>query len=139
MHYRSTYRSIAIAALAAQETFADFQSFSAWSQTVDEDEMPFYAVATPRENKEVTTHGSSTRNITLVVVCKILGADDLEDELDDLSIVVETAIINALATQARDCDLAETAVDLDGAAGSRVGTLTMRFTITIWPSEPITL
>jgi hypothetical protein len=125
-------------ALAAQPEFEDFQANSAWSQTIDHDELPFFAVATPREGKDKTTHSNSTRQTTLVVVLKILGGDGLEDELDALSIVVENVVITALENSERDCDLSETSVDLDGNAGSRVGTLSMKFTVTIWPLEPIT-
>jgi hypothetical protein len=137
-HYRATYRNIVVFALSAQLEFEKFQHMSAWSQTFDDKELPFFAVATPRERKDRSTHGSSTRETVLAVVLKMRGGDDLEDLLDDLSIVAEPVILEALVSEERDCVLTETAVDLDGGSGNRVGTLTLQFNITIWPSEPIT-
>jgi hypothetical protein len=138
-HYRSSYRTVVRTALEAQPDFAEYQSLSAWSQTIDSSELPFFAVATPTERKERDTHTSSARETMLFVVFKKRGGDDLEDELDDLSIVAEQAVLLALEDPERECILTETNIELDGSAGTRVGTLSMKFTVTIWPLEPITL
>lgn len=137
-HYRATFRTIARIALQSQSEFADYQQMSAWSQTFDDSELPFFAVATPRERKDRSNHGSSTRETMMAAVFKLRGGDDLEDILDDLSIVAEQAILEALVDEGRDCVLNETMIDLDGGSGNRVGTLTLQFAITIWPLEPIT-
>jgi hypothetical protein len=136
-HYRSSYRTLVKVALEAHSAFAEFQHMSAWSQSVDELELPFFAIATPRERKERSTHGSSTRNTVLALVFKVRGGDDLEDTLDDLSFIAEQVTELALETDERDCRLTDTGIDLDGSSGNRVGTLSLQFTITIWPSEPI--
>tara|TARA_R100000789_G_scaffold100343_1_gene109910 strand:- start:2930 stop:3349 length:420 start_codon:yes stop_codon:yes gene_type:complete len=138
MHYRSTYRGVVRMALAAEPAFASFTVLSAWAQNIDEKTLPVLAVATPTEAKDLPALGESARDTQLVVVAKIKGADELEDDLDDLSDLIERAVITALDTDARQCELRNTSVQIDGGGESRVGTLTMTFSVQAWLIEPLT-
>ncbi len=138
MHYRSIYRGVVRMALAADPAFADFTVMSAWAQNIDEKTLPVLAVATPTEAKDLPALGESARDTQLVVVAKIKGADGLEDDLDDLSDLIERAVITALDTDARQCELRNTSVQIDGGGESRVGTLTMTFNVQAWLIEPLT-
>ncbi len=138
MHYRSTYRGVVRMALAADPAFASFTVLSAWAQNIDEKTLPVLAVATPTEAKDLPSLGESSRDTQLVVVAKIRGADELEDDLDDLSDLIERAVITALDTDARQCELRNTSVQIDGGGESRVGTLTMTFSVQAWLIEPLT-
>ncbi|WPZ24867.1 hypothetical protein UM399_11905 [Sulfitobacter pontiacus] len=138
MHYRSIYRGVVRMALAADPAFATFTVLSAWAQNIDEKTLPVLAVATPSEAKDLPAHGESNRDTQLVVVAKIKGADELEDDLDDLSDLIERAVITALHTDQRQCELRNTSVQIDGGGESRVGTLTMTFSVQAWLIEPLT-
>ena len=138
MHYRSIYRGVVRMALAADPAFASFTVLSAWAQNIDEKTLPVLAVATPTEAKDLPALGESARDTQLVVVAKIKGADELEDDLDDLSDLIERAVITALNTDARQCELRNTSVQIDGGGESRVGTLTMTFSVQAWLIEPLT-
>jgi hypothetical protein len=136
-HYRSEYRAAARAALVDLSSLAEFKSMSAWSQNIDADTLPVFGVATPTESKERESHSSSMRSTNLVVVLKTLGGDDIEDELDVLSDSVEVAIITALGTASVDCDLQNTTTSVDGQGGSRIGTLSLQFTVITSLEDPV--
>jgi hypothetical protein len=138
MHYRSTYRGVVRMALAADPAFASFTMLSAWAQNIDEKTLPVLAVATPSETKDLPTIGESERDTQLVVVAKIKGANELEDDLDDLSDLIERATLTALDTAKRKCELRNTTVQIDGGGESRVGTLTLTFSVQSWLIEPLT-
>lgn len=138
MHYRSTYRGVVRMALAADPAFDTYTVLSAWAQNIDEKTLPVLAVATPTEAKDLPALGESARDTQLVVVAKIKGADEIEDDLDDLSDLIERAVITALDTDARQCELRNTSVQIDGGGESRVGTLTMTFRVQAWLIEPLT-
>lgn len=138
MHYRSTYRGVVRMALAADPAFASFTVLSAWAQNIDEKTLPVLAVATPGETKDLPALGESARDTQLVVVAKIKGGNALEDDLDDLSELIERATLTALDTSTRQCELRNTTVQIDGGGESRVGTLTMTFSVQAWLIEPLT-
>lgn len=138
MHYRSTYRGVLRMTLMADPAFAGFTVLSAWAQNIDSKTLPVLAVATPREAKDVDSHTSSLRDTQVVVLAKINGGDEIEDEMDDLSVAIESATITALDTDQRQCQLGNTEIKVDGAGENRVGSLTMTFSVSQWLAEPLT-
>jgi len=138
MHYRKDIRATVKAALAADTQFDAYTVRSAWAQPDDDSEYPIIGVATPRETKGLSDHSSSERVTNLTVAAIMRGGDDIEDQLDDLSGVLEQLVIDAVGTQEIECDLRETDINLDGSAGGRLGMLTMTFAVTQWLAEPFT-
>jgi hypothetical protein len=132
---RKEVRAQARAALELAPDLAGFTAISAWVQSVDVDALPAWALATPRETRERKSHDKAQEDLTLAVVIKRLGGDDIEDILDDDSAAVEEAIVPALRSNARDAELAHTEIKLDGEGARRVGTLTMAFTVTYWTDD----
>lgn len=137
-HYRSDLRAAAISAITGQLHFTDYTSFSAWSQNIDPDALPAFGVATPREEKTLDGLETSQRAITLIVVFKRRGGDDLDDIMDDDSVAAEMALMPALQGIIDAIDLTSTEVRIDGEGSSRVGTLTLTFRATHWLVDPIT-
>ena len=136
-HYRKDLRDAAKAAIAGHAALSGYNVFSAWSQNIDAGSLPAFGVATPREDKTLDGLDASERNITLIVVFKRKGGDDLEDVLDDDSIEAEIALLPALAAIIDATDLTGTEIRIDGDGASRVGTLTMTFRSRHWLIDPI--
>lgn len=133
---RTAIRAAAKAALQAAPRFAGFSNISAWAQSVSAKDLPAWAVATPREAKDRQGQAVAQQDLTLIVVIKRVGEDDIEDVLDADSTAVEDAITAALRDESQDCDLAQTEMKVDGDGAQRVGTLTMLFNVTYWVDDP---
>lgn len=117
-------------------SLAGAQIISAWAQNIDARALPAVGVATPAEQREAIGQGTDQATITAVVVIKRSGGDDLEDILDDDAEALIPAIQAALKTTTRDCALATSAVDLNGAGSPRIGTLTLTFQLILFADRP---
>lgn len=134
---RQSIRAEARAALGASPHLAGFTEISAWAQSVDVGALPAWAVATPREVRDRVSQDRDQRDLTLAVVVKRVGASDIEDQMDVDADAIEAALVPALASNNRDCDLTQTETRVDGEGAKRVGTLTMAFAITYWVDDPV--
>ena len=137
-HYRADLRTAALTALSGHAYFGSFTKMSAWAQNIDARTLPVFGVATPREEKSLDTLDTSQRVITLVIVFKRRGGDNLDDLLDDDSVEAELVLMPALIGVIDATDLISTEARIDGDGDSRVGTLTMTFRATHWLVDPIT-
>lgn len=126
-HKRQDYRDAARAALTGAPEMAAYTSFPAWVQNVDIKALPAFTVLTPFERTSRSTARDVNRASDVVVIAKLLGGDDLEDLMDDLSAVIEREVLPALDDLCEYAVLAETDMKIDGAGEKRVATLTMRF------------
>lgn len=133
---RSAIRAAARTALQGASGLAEFTEMSAWAQAVDPSILPAWGLVTPRETRLRQANDTAQEDLVLAVVVKRLGGDDIEDVLDADSAVIESAIVPALRTPERDCELSSTEIKLDGDGARRVGTLTMAFTVTYWVDDP---
>lgn len=133
---RATFRVQVKSVLEADAYFADWTAAWAWSQTLDADQLPIYAVATPQERREPDAHEVARCDLTLVVILKRLGGEDIEDLLDEAGDAAESAVIAAIRTPHVQCELSNTGVKIDGSGGQRVGTLDLTFGVTYWVENP---
>lgn len=133
---RKAIRAAAKLALRNDPALAAFTEISAWVQSIDATTLPAWAVATPQERRDRQSDDHAQEDVTLAVIVKRLGDDDIEDQLDDDSAAVDAAICAALRDQFTQVELAQTETKLDGEGARRVGTLTMAFTVTYWVDDP---
>lgn len=136
MHHRKKARSVSRAALAV--ALPEFTDLPALARDTDQKNLPEFSVATPIERKDLDGHESSARVVDLIVAARIQGGDDIEDELDDLSARIELAILE-VSNLADQCLLSEVQTQSDGAAGRRIGGVYLKFQLTFWLSEPLTI
>ena len=127
-HYRKDLRNAAKAALASHADYSGHTHVSIFEKSLDHKSLPFIAVGTPRERRQTTSLSEQDAAIDLVFILKRKGGDDLEDLLDDESAVIEDLLIEALGGPGQT-QLNETLVAVDGAGESRVGSLTMTFSV----------
>lgn len=138
-HYRGQIRASTRLTLEHCAHFADCTMLWAWSSELDADALPILAVMTPSETKGDAARGSSERIISLQVLLRRLGGDDIEDILDHDSTVLEAAVLASLRTHNWGAELQATDVSIDQAGDQRVGSLDMKFLVTLWVAEPLTL
>jgi hypothetical protein len=138
-HYRSAMRTGLRAALAADPDFGALRQLSAWAQDIDAASLPFLAVVTPRETKDLDSLDTSLRDTTLVVILKRLGGEALEDQLDDDSAALERICLSALGSLDVEAELLSVDIQLDGKGEQRLGSLTMTFRVRQWLPEPLQL
>jgi hypothetical protein len=127
-HYRADYRAAVTAAIKASPQFSQFRTQSAWVQRLDPDQLPCFAVATPREGSTREGGNSVHRTTTVQVAFRMDGSGDLETSLDDLSIVAEQVILEALQPLAHILSLAGTTTSIDAGGERPMGILIMEFT-----------
>ncbi|NVK57323.1 MAG: hypothetical protein HWE26_17100 [Alteromonadaceae bacterium] len=136
MHYRSQFRADVRAALQADPLLAGITYLSAWAENIDPDTLPVMGVVTPSERSRVESHTSVEKGTLLQVVLKRRGDEDIEDDLDDDTAVIEATVIAALRTLQTQCVLEETTTVVDGSGGRRIGTATLSFRVTTWRAGP---
>lgn len=133
-HYRSEYRAIARAALAAHPRFADVTIFRVWPGSVDDATLPVMGVLTPQESCEADTQKTTTRRTLMQVALRCAGGDEIEDMLDEDSALIEAIIIAALRRPDLRCALEETSIVSNSQGYAFVGTLVMGFRLQSWRS-----
>lgn len=138
MHYRKEYRDFVKAALSTESTYEDFTVLPAWAQNISARDLPVIGVATPTEAKDLLDHGTSVRQTRLLVLAKMVGGDEIEDTLDDLSDSLERSVMSAVNSEKIECLLTGTSIEVDAGGENRVGSLTMEFSVTKWLVEPLT-
>lgn len=129
-HYRAEYRAAVTAALSASPQFSQFRTQSAWVQRLDPGKLPCFAVATPGEGSTREAGNTVHRTTTVQVAFRMDGTSDLETCLDDLSIVAEQVILEALEPLTHILALAETTTSIDAGGERPIGILIMKFTAT---------
>lgn len=137
-HYRGDIRASTRLALEHCAHFADCTMIWAWSSSIDTDAFPILAVMTPSETKGDAVRGSSERIITLQVMLRRLGGDDIEDIIDHDSAMLEAAVLASLRTHNWGAELQATEVSIDQGGDKRVGSLDMKFQVTLWVPDPLT-
>jgi len=137
-HYRSEYRALVRAALREHARFDEFTIFRVWPGSVDEDTLPVLGVLTPQDRCEQDTMTSTMRRTMLQVALRRAGHDEVEDELDQDSDIIEAVVTAALRGQGLSCFLEETSVVANTQGARNIGTLVMSFRITLWRA-PATL
>ena len=137
-HRRASIRAALRLALSVAPRFAEFEIIPAWTSSVDARSLPVLGIATPSETKDQDTHQAAERAITIIVVLKRLGGEDIDDVLDDDSDHVEGMVLATLRTLGIDAQLDRTDVSADGSADRRIGTLTMTFRAFVQTPDPLT-
>lgn len=130
LHYRSAYRSTALAALTADPRFADFTAPKVWPGATDADSLPIIGVLTPQERTRIETLSSTERTTLLQVAIRRAGGDDVEELLDIDSLHVEAILMATLTAGNQWCFPRETSLVSNTDGIRNVGTLVMGFEIT---------
>lgn len=128
-HYRTTYRTLAAAALKSAPALAGFRQIDAWAQGIDPSQLPCFGIATPSETSSRSASEGVDRQTTIQIAAKISGAaDQLEAALDDLSAEIEAVVIGALdISAAHIVSLASTSTTISAEGQKRTGTLVLEF------------
>lgn len=129
-HYRSHYRRTALSALTMHTRFIGFTAMKVWPGTVGFQSLPVIGVLTPQERCEAHGRPSVTRRTLLQVVVRRSGHDDVEDELDEDSALIEAIISSAFLHIRQGCFLEDTSVITNTDGRENVGTLVMSFRLT---------
>jgi len=129
-HYRSEYRDMVRAALREHSRFEEFTIFRVWPGVVDEGTLPVLGVLTPQDRCELDTMTSTRRSTMLQVALRRAGHDEVEDQLDEDSEIVEAVVTTTLRRLDRGCFLDETTVVANTDGRRNVGTLVMTFRLT---------
>lgn len=131
---RKEIRALAVAALAAAPALNGLTEVSAWSDTIDAESLPAYAVAIIAEANDTVDLGGTENSIaTLLVVLKAQQGDgDLDDGIDDLADAAEAAVVAAVTSPTRFCSLGQTTLKSDYQGARRVATATLQFAVTYW-------
>jgi hypothetical protein len=130
MNARSTFRSIAKAALAADTRMQGFTQLSAWAGNISAESLPVLGVVTPQERIADGTLDCFQRAALLQIVVKRLGGDDLEDVLDLDADAIEVAVLAGFRAQGLHCMPEEVTMTLNGEGEQKVGTLVFTFRVT---------
>lgn len=138
-HYRSQIRAATRLALLHCPHFAGFTMISAWASSIDAEALPVLAVMTPGETKDGAARGASERRVTLQILVRRAGGEDIEDALDLDSAQIEATVLAALQTEGVGGELQATEISIDHAGERRIGSLDMQFQVTLWVPEPLTL
>ncbi|MEP5730368.1 MAG: hypothetical protein ABJL67_13485 [Sulfitobacter sp.] len=125
-HPRSEMRRSIRDALVASVGMAGVRVFKSWSHSVGREDVPAVGVFTPREITRGGTGDSVDRTTTIVVLYRAEGGDDLDDDLDDISAVIEPIVLDALA-DFQLFALDETDIEINGEGEKRQGRLTLTF------------
>lgn len=138
--WRKTMRADVRAAIRTAPEFAGWTEISVGARSLDASSLPAVAVGTPRELSDRDGMDSSERALSLIVVVKRVGDDAfaLEDACDDDAATLEQLVIAAVEDPGRTAVLTETRFDEDAGGDRKVGTLSLLFTITHWPADPLT-
>lgn len=129
--HRKALRDAAFAALAAHPRLFDAEPIRSWAQGVEERSLPALGVLTPGETSQSAARDVLARRVELVVAFKRRGGIDLLDDLDADAEAIETALAPALNDHAVNWHLTQTQTNLDGAGGTRVGVIVLRFSVLI--------
>jgi len=135
---RKAYRAGLRAAFAALPEFADVAITKAWAMPSDAEGLPALTVLTPRENVQGDGVDMVNRSTQVVVVLKISGDEDIEDDLDDFAEVIESAALAYFAGLEPGPALwgvASIDTKIEGGARKRVGALEMRFEVVRYTAE----
>lgn len=137
-HYRAQIRNATRLALEHCSYFSDFTHMAAWASGVDITALPVLAVMTPSDIKGDEARGSSERLVTLQLLIRRAGGEDIEDQLDLDSAQIEIAVLAALRTQNWGGALTKTEISVDHSGAQRIGMLDMQVQVTLWVPEPLT-
>ncbi|RJE84029.1 hypothetical protein [Paracoccus onubensis] len=135
-HYRSQYRQVALAALTAHSRFASFTRLKVWAGSIDDQTLPVIGVLTPQERREQPGKPSVTCRTLLQVVVRRLGHDDVEDQLDDDSELIEAIVSDSFLKIRQGCFLEDLSVVTNTDGHSNVATLVMSFRLTSFRKIP---
>lgn len=137
MSHRKALRDAARAAMAGAARFAGWTAPRSWSQALDLDAMPMWAVTVAEEQSAWGDKDSLRRDVTVTVTMRRAGADTLEDILDEDAAAAEAAVWPALDAAAMTSALTETRTQFAGEGARRIGQLDLRFTCVVFTETPV--
>lgn len=130
MSLRSDFRALARQALATDARLGTLTQISTWAGNISASRFPVIGVVTPQEKVQPETLEHFHRSTVLQVVVKRLGADDLEDLLDEDADAIEACICPAFFAAGWQCLPEGLTIVLNGDGEQRIGTVMAAFTIT---------
>lgn len=129
-HVRTTLRTDLRVALA--DAIPEITWDRRWWMKGSDQQLPRGGVAINRSSDQRTDQDSVERAVQILVIVKILGGDDIDDELDALSARAERAVLSHLDGVAALYSLRETALSVDDKGERPKGELVMEFTAALW-------
>lgn len=130
MSRRSDFRAFARQVLAADARLGSLTQFSAWTGNIPAEVLPVLGVVTAQERVKPETLEHFQRSTVLQIVVKRLGADDLEDVLDEDGDAIEACICPAFLARGWHCIPDGLTFTLNGDGEQRIGTVLVTFLIT---------
>lgn len=131
-HYRAGYRDAVRRAIEGDSDFLDFTFLPAWTQKIDPSQLPVFGVSTPSEGSSRQGGNTVHRITTVRVSMMILAEEDIEAELDDLSLPVEALVLAALDPISHIVELTRTSTVPEAGGEQKIGTLLMEFSVTLF-------
>ena len=125
-HYRTDLRQRALEALQGSDLFSDHTCVQSFPKSIDHNQLPVIAVATPRERRVRDGLDTQDAVIDLIVVLKRKGGVALPDELDDAGDALEDLLLSAIGGPGL-LTTTEVSTDVDGQGDTCVGTLVITF------------
>lgn len=129
-HYRSAYRQAVREAIEGMPELAAFTFLPAWTQKIDASQLPVFGVSTASEGSSRQGDNTVHRVTTVRVSMMTRAADDVESELDDLSLAVEAVVLAALDPISHIVELSRTSIAPEAGGEQKIGTLLMEFSVT---------
>lgn len=138
MHVRKQVRDKVVELLTGANTGAE-TIYTSRFRSLPEDALPSILVYTNSEEVQTSTAtriGYQMRKIRLTVICVRMANDTIHDELDEMSIAIESSLLLGLSSGAwKNIDLMSTELDIDETTDITVGRLQMQFEVTVYTSR----
>lgn len=130
-NHRTDLRNAAWNALRVAVRMRDMVFIKAWAQGIDEETLPAWTVATPREQSGAAAKDTLRRDVMLSVIVKRTGGDDIEDQLDLDSAAIEAAVLPVILPLCLHAEIDQTDMKMQGQGERRVGVVEVRFACTL--------
>lgn len=130
--YRKALRDAAEDALSA--ALPSWHLALSWAHNLDTDALPMLAVMVSGEQSAAGSSDRLRRDVSLVVVLRREGGDDLDDILDAAAAQVEAAVGPAVAGVGAvlTSELSETRIQIAGEGARRVGQVELRWSCIVF-------
>ena len=137
MTHRPALRAAARAAMAQVPAFTGWTAPRSWSQALDLDALPMWAVTVADEQSAFAAKDTLRRDVQVTVTLRRAGGDAIEDALDADAALIEAAVWPALAAASLQAVLAESRQQIAGEGAKRIGQLDLRFSCVVFTETPV--
>lgn len=133
MHIRGTIRAAVRAALAGEVLAGTILKHG--SVELSAEDLPATSITTPISSDQRGSVGEAIRVIDIAIMHKRCGGDDLEDDLDAVSVVIEESVLPSLGGLTADAQLERTEISTSLKSEKATGELRMTFRAVVFTDE----